>query len=63
VEPNDPRSVDAEMGKDQTPVRVVLADNHTMFMEGLAAILACRGGVEVVEHAPTGENAFACGSV
>jgi DNA-binding NarL/FixJ family response regulator len=40
-------------------VRVVLADNHTMFREGLAAILACRDGVAVVGHAPTGEDAFA----
>jgi DNA-binding NarL/FixJ family response regulator len=32
-----------------TPVRVVLADDHTMFREGIASVLTSRGGgVEVV---------------
>jgi DNA-binding NarL/FixJ family response regulator len=47
------------MGRGPTPVRVVLADDHTMFREGLVAILASRGGIEVVGHASTGEEAFA----
>ena len=31
-----------------SPIRVLLADDHTMFREGLAAILASQGGVEVI---------------
>ena len=30
-----------------TPARVVLADNHTMFREGIASVIASRGSVEV----------------
>jgi len=37
-----------------TPVRVVLADDHTMFREGMASVLASRGGVEVVGQGPHG---------
>jgi DNA-binding NarL/FixJ family response regulator len=40
-----------------TPVRVVLADDHTMFREGMASILASRGDVEVVGHGPHGRDA------
>jgi DNA-binding NarL/FixJ family response regulator len=41
-------------------VRVHLADDHTMFREGLAAILASRGeGIEVVGQSSTGEEAIA----
>ena len=37
--------------------RVHLADDHTMFREGLEAILASRGGVEVVGASSTGPEA------
>src|SRR5918995_2063565 len=40
-------------------VRVHLADDHTMFREGLAALLSSEGGVEVVGASPTGEAAAA----
>jgi DNA-binding NarL/FixJ family response regulator len=41
-------------------VRAILVDDHTMFREGLVSILSSRGGdIEVVGHAPTGEEAFA----
>ena len=41
-------------------VRVHLADDHTMFREGLEAILASRGtGIEVVGRSSTGEEAVA----
>jgi DNA-binding NarL/FixJ family response regulator len=40
-----------------TPVRVVLADDHTMFREGMASILDSRGDVEVVGHGPHGRDA------
>ncbi|CAA9501676.1 MAG: hypothetical protein AVDCRST_MAG12-2698 [uncultured Rubrobacteraceae bacterium] len=37
--------------------RVHLADDHTMFRQGLQAILSTRGGVEVVGSSSTGEEA------
>src|SRR5215216_3521038 len=41
-------------------VRVVLVDDHTMFREGLVSILSSRGGgIEVVGHSSTDEEAFA----
>ena len=39
------------------PVRVHLADDHTMFRQGLEAILASREGVEVVGASSTGPEA------
>jgi DNA-binding NarL/FixJ family response regulator len=47
------------VGEDQNtnlnasgPIRVLLADNHTMFRQGLAGILASYGGMEVVAAVP-----------
>ena len=40
-------------------VRVHLADDHTMFRQGLEAILAPREGIEVVGSTPTGPDADA----
>ena len=40
-------------------IRVHLADDHTMFRQGLESILASRGGVEVVGSTPTGPEAAA----
>src|SRR3712207_7316020 len=41
-------------------VRVHLADDHAMFREGLASILASRAdGIEVVGQTSTGEEAIA----
>ncbi len=41
------------MGKDRdAPIRVLLADDHTMFREGLAGILAAYGAMEVVAQVP-----------
>jgi DNA-binding NarL/FixJ family response regulator len=40
-------------------VRVHLADDHTMFREGLQAILASREGIEVVGSSSTGDEAAA----
>ena len=34
------------------PIRVLLADDHTMFRQGLARILAAYGAVEVVADVP-----------
>ena len=53
------------MGEDQNtnvntsgPIRVLLADDHTMFRQGLAAILASHGGTEVVAEVPNDEEAL-----
>jgi DNA-binding NarL/FixJ family response regulator len=40
------------------PVRVVLIDDHTMFRQGLRALLSRREGIEVVGDSPTGEEAL-----
>jgi DNA-binding NarL/FixJ family response regulator len=40
-------------------LRAILLDDHTMFREGLLSILSSRGGgIEVVGHSSTGEEAF-----
>jgi DNA-binding NarL/FixJ family response regulator len=40
------------------PIRVLLADDHTMFRQGLAGILAADGGMEVVAEVPNDEEAL-----
>ena len=40
-------------------IRVHLADDHTMFREGLEAIIRARKGIEVVGRSSTGEEAAA----
>ena len=37
---------------ERPPTRVLLADDHTMFREGLAGLLASYGGLEVVAEVP-----------
>jgi DNA-binding NarL/FixJ family response regulator len=39
------------------PIRVLLADDHTMFRQGLAGVLASYGGMEVVAEVPNDEDA------
>ncbi len=39
-------------------IRVLLADDHTMFREGLAGILAAYGGIEVVAEVSNDEEAL-----
>jgi len=53
------------MGEDRNtnvkvsgPIRVLLADDHTMFREGLASILASYGGLEVVAEVPNDAEAL-----
>jgi DNA-binding NarL/FixJ family response regulator len=43
----------------ESPVRVLLADDHTMFREGLANVLATYGGIEVVAETTNDEGAVA----
>jgi DNA-binding NarL/FixJ family response regulator len=40
------------------PIRVLLADDHTMFRQGLASILASYGGMEVVAEVPNDGEAL-----
>ena len=53
------------MGEDRNtnviasdPIRVLLADDHTMFRQGLAGILASYGGMEVIAEVPNDEDAL-----
>jgi DNA-binding NarL/FixJ family response regulator len=41
------------------PIRVLLADDHTMFRQGLAGILASYGGIEVVAQTKNDEGTLA----
>jgi DNA-binding NarL/FixJ family response regulator len=40
------------------PIRVLLADDHTMFRQGLARILASYGGLEVIAEVPNDGEAL-----
>ncbi|HZB09532.1 MAG TPA: response regulator transcription factor [Rubrobacter sp.] len=40
------------------PIRVLLADDHTLFRQGLARILASFGGMEVVAEVPNDADAL-----
>lgn len=44
---------------DNSSVRVLLADDHTMFREGLAGLLTTYGGMEVVGETSNDEGAIA----
>lgn len=44
---------------ENRPTRVLLADDHTMFREGLARLLASYGGLEVVGETTNDEGAIA----
>ena len=50
-----------EGGAHRTAIRIHLADDHTLFREGLEALLASRGdGIEVVGRSSTaGDDAIA----
>jgi DNA-binding NarL/FixJ family response regulator len=41
------------------PIRVLLADDHTMFRQGLAGVLASYGGIEVVAQTTNDDGALA----
>ena len=43
----------------RTPIKVLLADDHTMFREGLANLLTSYGGLEVVSQTSNDERAVA----
>ncbi len=47
------------MGENRdAPIRVLLADDHTMFRQGLAGVLASYGAMEVVAEVPNGAEAL-----
>lgn len=50
----------AGVGQDANSpkIRVLLADDHTMFRQGLASILTSYGGMEVVAEVPNDEQAL-----
>lgn len=41
------------------PIRVVIADDHPMIREGIAAVLSCHAGLELVAQAENGQQAVA----
>jgi DNA-binding NarL/FixJ family response regulator len=40
------------------PIKVLLADDHTLFREGLAELLAAYGGLEIIAEVPNDEEAL-----
>ena len=43
--------------REAAPIRVLLADDHTMFRQGIAGVLADYGGMEVVGQVDNDESA------
>ena len=48
-----------EMPKTNRPIRVLLADDHTLFRHGLAGLLASYGGSEILAEVPNDREALA----
>ena len=44
--------------KTERPVRVLLADDHTLFRQGLAGLLDAYGGLEIVAQVPNDQDAL-----
>ena len=40
------------------PIRVLLADDHTLFREGIAGLLASYGGLEIIAQVPNDQEAL-----
>jgi DNA-binding NarL/FixJ family response regulator len=47
-----------ENPQKSVPIRVLLADDHTMFRQGLARVLARYGGMEVIAEVPNDADAL-----
>ena len=45
-------------GETNQPIRVLLADDHTLFREGLAGLLAAYGGLEIIAQVPNDGDAL-----
>jgi DNA-binding NarL/FixJ family response regulator len=52
------RPTEEEAGIISDPIKVLLADDHTLFREGLAQLLTSYGGLEVVGEGPNDEVAL-----
>jgi DNA-binding NarL/FixJ family response regulator len=50
---------DEEEPKTKPPIRVLLADDHTLFRRGLAGLLAAHEGLEIVGEVPNDAEALA----
>lgn len=50
------------MSSPEEPLRVILADDHPMFREGMAVALSSAPGLEVIAEAANGEEAVAAAS-
>ena len=47
-----------ESSQKSGPIKVLLADDHTMFRQGLAGVLASYGGMEVIAEVPNDADAL-----
>jgi DNA-binding NarL/FixJ family response regulator len=49
-----------EVGNSETnrPIRVLLADDHTLFRQGLAGLLASHEGLEIIANVPNDQEAL-----
>jgi DNA-binding NarL/FixJ family response regulator len=47
-----------EIHEMSRPIRVLLADDHTMFRQGLAVVLASYGGMEIIAEVPNDAEAL-----
>jgi DNA-binding NarL/FixJ family response regulator len=47
-----------EAGREEEPIRVLLADDHAQFREGIKEMLLTDGGIEVVGEAADGAQAI-----
>src|ERR671920_1093278 len=45
-------------GETNRPVRVLLADDHTLFRQGLAGLLDAYGGLEIIAQVPNDQEAL-----
>jgi len=45
-------------GVTNRPIKVLLADDHTLFRQGLAGLLASHGGLEIIAQVPNDEDAL-----
>ena len=47
-----------ERKANRPPIRVLLADDHTLFRRGLAGLLASYGGLQIVDEVPNDQEAL-----
>jgi DNA-binding NarL/FixJ family response regulator len=47
-----------EHKSNRSPIRVLLADDHTLFRQGLAELLGSYGGLEIVSEVPNDQEAL-----